>query len=215
VSATGSGATPHADPNPVRSRARRRRGVALAVGWALLVALVVALLVGGPWFLVIPALAVGALVLANTVAAATGRGPEEQALPPGRLSRAGPDRDPVSVPATWSPRRHAADRDRHDGHLSWGDGRLRFVVEEAPSGRRSTTVGPLAGVCILDAEPWELRLGPTPTRWRPQLVLHVGGDTHRLDLCPGWDLAGGGVGVLLAVEWHRQLAEVGVEAARP
>ncbi|MCD9624430.1 hypothetical protein [Rhabdothermincola salaria] len=215
MNGTGSGPAPHADPNPLRSRARRRRRVELLAGWVVLVVLVVALVAGGPWLLVIPGLAVAALVLANTVAAATGRGPEEQALTPGRLSRAAPDRDPVAVPATWAPRRHAPDRHRHEGQLRWGDGRLRFTVERAAAGRRTTAASPLSGMCLLDAEPWELRLGPAPTLWRPQLVLHHGADTHVLDLCPGWDLAGVGVGVLLAAEWHHQLEGVGVDTATP
>ena len=209
MTGTGSGAAPHADPNPVRSRARRRRRIELLAGWVVLALVVVGLLAGGPWFLVVPALVVGALVLSNTVAAATGRCPEERALTPGRLARAGPDHDPVAVPVTWRPRRRAPDRQRHEAQLGWGDGRVRITVEGPATARRSSA-SPLAGTRILDAEPWELGLGPPPTLWRPHLVLHHGSDTHVVDLCPGWDLAHVGVGVLLATEWHRQLTAVGV-----
>ena len=208
----GEPAEPSApDPNPVRTRGRRLRRLELALGWLVVVVLVVGLVAGGPWFLFVLALASGALVAANTVAALQRRGPEEQALTPGRLARAVADHDPVAVPASWAPRRRAPERERHEGTLGYGGGRLRFTVTSVPSGRGGRSSAPeLAGVHLLDAEPWELRLGPAPTLWRPQLVVIQGSTTHVLDLSPGWDLASIGVGVHVAGEWHRQLAEIGV-----
>lgn len=201
------------DPNPVRRRARARRRAELVAGWAAVVVLVVVLLLGGPWFLIVLLLALGAAVAANTVAAVKGRVPEETALTPGRLARATADRDPVSVTASWAPRRGAADRQRRDGRLTWSDGRLSFTVSgEAP---RRGAPDQLAGVTLFDAEPWELRLGPAPTLLHPQLVLEQGDTTHVVELTAGWDIATVGVGVLVAGEWHRQLVEVGVPLDEP
>jgi hypothetical protein len=205
---------PSPDPNPVRTKGRRLRRLELASGWSVVVVLVVGLVAGGPWFLFVPALAFGALVAANTVAAVQRRGPEEQALTPGRLARAVVDHDPVVVPATWAPRRRARERERREGTLGYSEGRLRFTVAALPSGRSARSTAPdLAGVHLLDAEPWELCLGPAPTLWHPQLVVVQGSTTHVLDLSPGWDLAAVGVGVHVAGEWHRQLGEIGVRTS--
>ena len=179
-------------------------------GWAIVTVLVMALWTGGPWFLIIPLGGLGALVVANTVAAVRGRGPEEQALTPGRLLRAVPDDDPVVVEATWAPRRRAPDAQRHEGLLTWRAGRLSFTAHAAGD-RTGRPRGVLpAGTALLDAGPHELELGPPPTLWRPQLVLHQGDATHVIDLSPAWDMASIGVGVLVAGEWYRQLLEVGI-----
>lgn len=173
--------------------------------------LLVLLLGGGPWFLIIPLGAFGALVAANTVALVRGRGPEELALTPGRLARAEYDDDPVSVPATWAPRRRARDRDHHDGHLTWTGHRLTFVVDAMPTRRGKAPPTLASGLVLLDAAAWELHLGPPPTLLRPHLVVIEGTTTHVLDLSPGWDIASIGVGVLVAGEWYRQLVDVGVK----
>ncbi|MCU0311749.1 MAG: hypothetical protein MUE36_12510 [Acidimicrobiales bacterium] len=198
--------TANPEPGELRARGRRRREVELAIGWVVVVALAVGLGAGGPWFLVIPLGAIGALAGANTVALAQRRGPEETTLSPGRLLRAGPDHDPVAVDATWAPERRARERRRQVGRLTWAAGRLSFVADATPSG--ADRRGP--PMVLLDAEPHELRLGPAPTLWRPELVLLQGDTTHVLDLVPGWDIAEVGVGVLVAGEWYRQLREVGV-----
>lgn len=178
--------------------------------WVVVVVLVVVLLGGGPWFLIIPIGAFGALVSANTVALVRGRSPEEQALTPGRLTRATGHDDAFSVAATWAPRRRAPERQRHDGRLTWNGHRLTFVAEGTPSQRGKGPAPLTAGHVLLDAAPWELRLGPRPTLLRPQVVVVEGTTVHVLDLCPGWDIASIGVGVVLADEWYRQLGEVGV-----
>lgn len=168
------------------------------------------LIAGGPWFLIIPIGAFGALVAANTVALVRGRGPEEQALTPGRLARAAADHDPVSVAATWSPRRRAPERQRYEGHLTWTGHRLVFVVDGTPPARGKAPPASTVGLVLLDATTSEVRLGPPPTLLRPQVVVVEGTTTHVLELCPGWDIASIGVGVLLAAEWHRQLGDLGV-----
>ncbi len=154
--------------------------------------------------------ALGALVVANTFALARGHGPEEKALTPGRLLRAADDDDPVVIEATWAPQRRARDRQRHDGLLSWAAGRLSFTAYPVDdrTGRSRHVIPP--GTALLDAEPHELHLGPPPSLWRPQLVLHQGHATHVIDLSPAWDIASIGVGVLVAGEWYRQLVEVGI-----
>ena len=202
--------SPRADPERLRRRARARRRNELLAGWALVTVVAIALWTGGPWFLIVPLGALGALVTANTVASARGRCPEEQALTPGRLLRATADADPVAVEATWAPRRRARDAQRHTGLLTWGRGRLCFTAHAIAdrTGREQGALPP--GTALLDAEPHELRLGPPPSLWRPQLVLHHGGTTHVIDLSPAWDMASIGVGVLIAGEWYRQLLEVGV-----
>lgn len=201
------------DPNPVRTRARARRRVELIGAWVLVGLLTAALLTAGPWVLVVPLGFFVVVVAVNTLALAQRRGPEERALTPGRLARAGPDDDPVSVPAEWAPRRHAPERRRHQGRLGFDGTRVSFVVDHGPTGRQAGTGSPLAGLAVLDAEPWELRLGPPPTLWRPQLVLYRDDTVHLLDLVPGWDLAGVGVGVLVAGAWYDQLREIGVRVA--
>jgi hypothetical protein len=193
----------------VRRRARRRRRIEVVTWWVVVLVLTVVLVAGGPWFLIIPIGAFGALVAANTVALARGRGPEEQALTPGRLVRAAADDDPVVVAATWSPRRRAPERQRHDGHLSWSGHRLVFSADAPSPQRGKVPVAPI-GLVLLDATPAELRLGPPPSLLRPQVVLFEGTTTHVLDLCPGWDIASIGVGILLADEWYRQLSDLGV-----
>jgi hypothetical protein len=203
------GAVGSPDPNPVRRRARRRRELEIIAWWVVVLVLSVVLVAGGPWFLIIPIGAFGALVAANTVALARRRGPEEQALTPGRLARAAADQDPVVVAATWSPRRRAPERQRHDGHLSWSGHRLAFSADTPSPARGKAAVAPI-GLVLLDAAITELRLGPPPTLLRPQVVLIEGSTTHVLDLCPGWDIASIGVGILLADEWYRQLSDLGV-----
>ena len=198
------------DPNPVRRRARLRRRIEIVGWWVVVTVLLSALLTGGPWFLIIPIGAFGALVAANTVALVRGRGPEEHALTPGRLARTAADHDPFAVPATWSPRRRAPERQRHDGLLGWTGHRLVFTADGIPSAPGTTSAEVTVGMVLLDASTGELRLGPPPSLLRPQIVLHQGTATHILDLCPGWDIASVGVGVLLATEWYHQLADLGV-----
>lgn len=197
------------DPNPARSRGRRRRRLQLIAWWLVVGALLAALLGGGPWYLIIPLGVLGALVVANTAALVNHRGPEEQALSPGRLARATIAHDAVSVTATWAPRPRARDRQRHEGRLTWAGGRLTFTAQPT-STRREGAPRELVGLGLLDADPTELRLGSRPTLWHPDLVVVQGETTHVLDLRPGWDIASIGVGVLVADEWYRQLVEMGV-----
>jgi len=183
------------------------------VGWAALdLVFVVWALSGGPWYLFVPIGVLTVEVVANGVVLLRHRGPEDLALWPGRLRQASAERDTVSVPATWSPARRAGERRRQEGQLAWVAGRLTFTVA-GPVGGTGDRGGraDLRGMVLLDAEPWELRLGPTPTWRRPQLVVHDATTAHLFDLSPVWDLTVG-VGALVAAEWWHQLHEVGLAA---
>jgi hypothetical protein len=200
------------DSNRTRVRARARRNLLLLVWWAITILGLFALSIGGPWILVIPVGVIGILVASNTIAVVRQTGPEHSALEPGRLERADRENDPVAVAASRSPKRGASDKARRQGTLSYGRGRLTFVVhgQQGRVGRVGST-DQAGDQVILDAVPTELVLGTRPTWLRPTLDISDNDVLHVIDFTLPSDLGSGGVGSLVAAAWFDQLAERGAK----
>jgi hypothetical protein len=202
------------DTNRTRVRARARRNMVLLVWWAITILGLFALSIGGPWVLVIPVGVIGILVASNTIAVVRQTGPEHSALEPGRLQRADRENDPVAVAASRAPRRGANDKARRQGTLSYGRGRLTFVVH-GQQGRadRSGPPDQTGDQLILDAVPAELVLGMRPTWLRPTLDISDNDVHHVIDFSLPSDLGSGGVGSVVAAAWFDQLVERGAKIA--
>lgn len=198
--------------NPVQSRARMRRNLNLVGWWGTTLLLVFWLSAGGPIIVLIPLAVIGVLVVTNTMAVVRHTGPEDFAIGPDRLSRADTDGDPVSVPAIRSGDRRAKDRDRQRGQLCYDRKRLRFEVTGAVNARRTSDDDPSIPALpdlAFDVRVNEVTLGPPPTTWRPQLVLHADDTDHLIDFCSPGDLSAGPIGAIVARSWWDQLGALG------
>ncbi len=203
------------DTNTVRAKARARRGMILAFWWGIVLLGLFALSSGGPPLLIVPVILIGIIVASNTIVVIRGTGPEHQALEPGRLARADSDNDPVSVTATRSPRRNAADRSRRTGELVYERRRLRFMFNERRQSRTTAAlpIDPSDEITVFDVTPAEIRLGARPTMSRPGLSLTIDGTEHVIEFSPPMDLGAGVVGAIVSAAWYDQLVERGARSA--
>ena len=202
------------DPNPVRSKARARRGMVLALWWGVVLLGLFAISSGGPPLLIVPVILIAIIVASNTLVVIRGTGPEQQALAPGRLARADEQDDPITVSATRAPRRHAGDRTRRSGELHYGRRRLRFTFEEHRQTRADATrpFDPSDEVTVFDVAPHQLRLGARPTMSRPGLTFTIADTLHVIEFSPPMDLGAGIVGAIVSAAWYDQLLERGARA---
>ena len=203
------------DTNTVRARARARRGMILAFWWGIVLLGLFAISSGGPPLLILPVLLIGIIVASNTIVVIRGTGPEQQALAPGRLARADEENDPISVSASRSPRRNAADRSRRSGELIYERRRLRFVFNERRQSRATAAlpIDPADEITVFDVAPSQISLGPRPTMTRPALTFSVDGTDHVIEFSPPMDLGAGVVGAIVAAAWYDQLVERGARSA--
>jgi hypothetical protein len=199
------------DPNTVRSKARARRGMILALWWGVVLLGLFAISSGGPPLLIVPVILIGIVVASNTLVVIRGTGPEQQALAPGRLIQADDHDDPVTVSATRAPRRNAADRTRRSGELRYEQRRLRFTFHEGRQSRSDAAkpFDPTDEVTVFDVAPKQIQLGSRPTMARPALSLTIDGTLHVIEFSPPMDLGAGVVGAIVSAAWHDQLLERG------
>jgi hypothetical protein len=199
------------DPNTVRSKARARRGMILALWWGVVLLGLFAVSSGGPPLLIVPVILIGIIVASNTIVVIRGTGPEQQALAPGRLARADTDDDPVTVSATRAPRRNAADRTRRSGDLHYAGHRLRFTFHEGRQSRADAArpFDPSDEVTVFDVAPHQIHLGTRPSTTRPGLNLTIEGTLHVIEFSPPMDLGAGIVGAIVSAAWYDQLLERG------
>ena len=195
------------DPNPTRAKARARRNVNLVVWWGIALLLLFLLSVGAPWVLLLPLLAIGALVATNTIQVVRGDGAEQHAIEPGRLVRATAEDDPVSVPVTRAPNRRENGRRR--GTLHFAGGKLSFTFGPNPRSRTKKADENLEGTTIFDSWPSDIVLGPRPTMMRPQLTMTIDGVDHVIEFTMPEDLAAGMLGKVVANAWFDQLVDLG------
>lgn len=187
----------------------------LAFWWGIVLLGLFAISSGGPPVLILPVLLIGIIVASNTIVVIRGTGPEQQALAPGRLARADEENDPISVSASRTPRRNAADRSRRSGELIYERRRLRFVFNERRQSRTTAAlpIDPADEITVFDVAPSQISLGPRPTMTRPALTFAVDGTDHVIEFSPPMDLGAGVVGAIVAAAWYDQLVERGARSA--
>lgn len=198
------------DPNPTRAKARARRNISLVIWWGVALILLFVLSTGAPWVLVLPLIVIGALVATNTIQVVRGEGAEQYAIEPGRLVQASAEDDPVAVPVTRAPDRR--EKGRRRGTLHFAGGRLSFTFGPSPRRRGVNRDDGLEGATVFDVWPSDIRLGPRPTTFRPQLVMIENGTTHVIEFTMPEDLAAGMLGKVVASEWYDQLVALGAIA---